>query len=206
MNLNNNAQVKPSGVCLHLTPPNKQQQSDLHRLLILLLLACCCISFNAHAQRQNQLRLYDVEVLIFRHVGPSRLQTKPMIDYTELGIPLRHPSQDGEDYLTPTHGMETAWRKINNSGAYEAIAFRRWRQATSSYQRPRRYRLHGDQIIIDHSAQSDFLDDPFAQEELPDYNDETELDDAAPDIIDEEPSLFDLEEAYKVPFLSLIHI
>lgn len=179
---------------------HKHQHSSVF-FYLLALLCSLFFSFSAPVQAQRELRLYDIEVLVFRHAGPSTLLPQAMVDYTETPIPLRHPSQDEEDYLLPTHGMETAWRKINNSGAYEAIAFRRWRQAASSYNRPKRYRVHSDQVIAYTPFTDDFFEDPFADLEQQTLEPEAEAEvDESTEVLETEPLIFDLEEAFKVPF------
>lgn len=123
-----------------LRPPRAYPLALWSSLVVALLLS-------ANALAQDGPRLYDVEVLVFRHLGPATLSPEAIEDFTALPIPLLHPSEDPELAQKPSPGMETAWRKLSNSAAMEPLWYQRWRQATSNYNRPRRYRVHSDDVL-----------------------------------------------------------
>lgn len=195
------SRVAPNARALPSSPQGLGRGLGFRAYLIAALLLLVQVS----AMAQDGPRLYDIEVLVFRHIGQSTLSPKAIQDFTNLPIPGHHASQDEESYLTPSSGMETAWRKLNNSGAYEALYFTRWRQTTSRYNRPRRYRLHNDVPLyrpgeepLEEFFDADESDEFGTLNNAPlDANDELTLLEEA-----QEPSVDEIEGWFKQPFPS----
>lgn len=105
--------------------------------------------------------LYDIEVLVFSHQPEYGLKPETATDFVDYPSPQAHPSENPELTEQQSPGMESAWRKLNNSGAYQPHLFARWRQAASDYTNPLRLRLHDDQVLFlpkdDHEETGDPL-------------------------------------------------
>ncbi|GAB4180793.1 MAG: hypothetical protein Tsb002_00040 [Wenzhouxiangellaceae bacterium] len=138
--------------------------------------------------------LYDIEVLIFRHAGPLTLPPQEAQDYSGYAVPQAHPTQDPDTAKQPSPGMETAWRKFSNSGAYQPLLFQRWRQPVSAYRNPLRYRLHDEQMLWrPQQAETELESDPIADTAAVDAWNELAADGESVTKADSDPNYYQLD-------------